>query len=196
MSLHCYHCTAEPLLPTKLDDTLPALSCKKCQGIYLDLLTYRSWLESHAAHKTSDDSETGESDKQSSKTFDASELKNTDNALVCQRCRKFMLKYRINNEHKNTINVCHTCDDVWLDRGEWPLLKYLKMQDKLTAVMSEPWQQQLRNQDREQAFNKLYQQKLGNDFEAVERFALWLQNHPQKSEIQHYLSQYRSVSNK
>ena len=66
------------------------------------------------------------------------------------------------------------------------------MQDKLTAVMSEPWQQQLRNQDREQSFKKLYQQKLGSDFDKVEDFATWLSEHPQKSDIQHYLSQHKA----
>ena len=183
MSLNCYKCTNQTLSPTKLNDTLSALVCKSCEGTYLDLLSYRTWLENHPA--VNDTNETLDS-------FSADELDNTDNALICQRCRKFMLKYRINNEHKNTINVCHTCDDVWLDRGEWSLLKYLNMQDKLTAVMSEPWQQQLRNQDRDQSFKKLYQQKLGTDFDKVEGFATWLSEHPQKSDIQHYLSQYRS----
>lgn len=181
MSLNCYKCNNETLIPKKLDDTLPALACQSCQGTYLDLLSYRSWLENHPTsnNKTAD------------KDVEVEALENSDNALVCQRCRKFMLKYRINNEHENTINVCHTCDDVWLDRGEWSLLKTLNMQDKLTDVMSEPWQQQLRNQDREQHFKKLYQQKLGDDFAKVEDFARWLSQHPQKSEIQHYLSQFK-----
>ncbi len=183
MSLNCYKCTDETLLPTKLDNTLSALGCKTCEGTYVDLLSYRTWLENH----------TIDSESKPLETFSADELDNTDSALICQRCRKFMLKYRINNEHKNTINVCHTCDDVWLDRGEWSLLKYLNMQDKLTAVMSEPWQQQLRKQDREQNFQKIYQQKLGDDFAKVEEFAKWLSTHPNKSEVQHYLAQYQAA---
>lgn len=181
MSLNCYKCTGETLLPTKLDDTLSALACQSCEGTYVDLLSYRTWLENHPVTNN----------EELIKDFSADELDNTDNALICQRCHKFMLKYRINNENKNTINVCHTCDDVWLDRGEWSLLKYLNMQDKLTALMSEPWQQHLRNEDREKAFTKLYQQKLGDDFDQVENFAQWLSNHSQKGEIQHYLSQYK-----
>ena len=185
MSLNCYHCVSSPLLPIKLDDTLPALGCIDCQGIYRDLLTYRNWLERQPKGAEKQANEVSAIDTE----INIDELDNTENALVCQRCRKFMLKYRINNEHENTINVCHTCDDVWLDRGEWQLLKHLNMQDKLTDVMSEPWQKQLRNEAREQAFIKIYEQKLGDDFERVNEFANWVVSHPKKSEILHYLSQ-------
>ena len=183
MGLNCYKCVGKTLLPAKLDNTLSALTCNTCEGTYIDLLSYRTWLENHP---------TVDSESTTPQTVSAEETDNTDNALICQRCRKFMLKYRINNEHKNTINVCHTCDDVWLDRGEWSLLKYLNMQDKLTTVMSEPWQQQLRNQDREQSFKNIYQQKLSTDFDKVEDFASWLSEHPKKSDIQHYLSHYKA----
>lgn len=188
MHLNCYCCKTLPLKPTKLDYALPALRCDECHGTYLDLLTYRTWLENNITNIEQEKMEQEQSFENAVK-IDA--LSNTDNALVCQRCCKFMLKYRINNEHDNSINVCHTCDDVWLDQGEWELLKLLKIQDKLTQVMSEPWQQALRNQEREQVFKKRYQQLLGDDFEQVEMFATWLYEHPKRSEIQHYLSAFK-----
>ncbi|MDO5768704.1 MAG: zf-TFIIB domain-containing protein [Psychrobacter sp.] len=185
MSLNCYHCVTTPLMPIQLDDTLPALGCSDCRGVYLDLLTYRHWLERQPKAGQNLLDETLASDSE----INIDEIDNTENALVCQRCRKFMLKYRINNEHENTINVCHTCDDVWLDSGEWALLKHLNMQDKLTEVMSEPWQQHLRSEAKEQSFKAHYQRLLGEDFARVEDFATWLAVHPKKSEIRHYLSQ-------
>lgn len=190
MHLNCYCCKTHPLKPTKLDYALPALRCEDCHGTYLDLLTYRTWLENNLANieqeKRTQESTTGE-------TVEIDALSNSESALICQRCSKFMLKYRINNEQANTINVCHTCDDVWLDQGEWELLKHLKIQDKLTQVMTEPWQKQLRNQEREQAFKVRYQQLLGDDFEQVEAFATWLYEHPKRSEIQHYLSAFKPI---
>lgn len=185
MHLNCYCCKTQPLKPTKLDYALPALRCDECHGTYLDLLTYRTWLENNSANI---EQEKMAQDDASDETVEVETLANSDMALICQRCSKFMLKYRINNEQDNTINVCNTCDDVWLDQGEWELLKQLKIQDKLTQVMGEPWQQQLRHQEREQAFKTRYQQMLGEDFEQVEAFATWLSAHPKRSEIQHYLS--------
>lgn len=182
--MKCYSCKTEDLHPSKLDFGLPALRCQTCQGTYLDLLTYRAWLEDVAEQIAQEQSQDMAND---TSEFDFDELDNTENALVCQRCQKFMLKYRINNEQENTINVCHTCDDVWLDRGEWELLKYLKIQDKLTYVMSEPWQKDIRTQNQKNAFTERYQQILNDDFGKVDEFTDWLNQHPKKAEIKHYL---------
>ncbi|MFW2177296.1 MULTISPECIES: hypothetical protein [unclassified Moraxella] len=177
--MFCYQCKTESLKPTKLDLGLPALRCEKCHGTHLDLLTYRAWSEDNASSI--------EADKQSDEPVVIDELTNTENALICQHCHKFMLKYRINNEHNNTINVCHTCYDVWLDQGEWELLKQLKIQDKLTEIMSEPWQKDLREQAKEQAVSEHYHQLLGDDFERVSEFGKWLDSHPKRAEIRSLL---------
>lgn len=183
--MFCYTCQTQSLKPTKLDFGLPALQCDCCQGTQLDLLTYRAWLED-VAHDDNDNDD-ADSNSADNDPIAIDELTNTENALICQHCQKFMLKYRINNEHDNTINVCHTCDDVWLDKGEWQLLKQLKIQDKLTELMTEPWQKQLREQAKQQAVKERYQTMLGDDFDKVNDFAKWLQDHPKRSEIRHLL---------
>lgn len=177
--MHCYHCKTTELKPKKLEYGLPALSCEQCDGTYLDLLTYRAWREEVAKREPSMEVLTAD--------VEEVPLANSERALVCQRCQKFMLKYRINNEQENTLNVCHTCDDVWLDQGEWQLLKRLALQDQLTEVMSEPWQSDLRKQEKAAAFRKHFQSQLGEDFERVEAFAVWLDDHPNKAQVLHYL---------
>lgn len=177
--MFCYQCKTENLKPTKLDFGLPALRCEKCAGTHLDLLTYRAWLEDMASDI--------EQDKANPDTVEIDELTNTEHALICQHCHKFMLKHRINHQHDNTINVCHTCYNVWLDKGEWELLKQLKIYDKLTEVMSEPWQKHIREQETQQAFDEHYQKMFGDDFGKIVDFANWLNQHPKASEIRHFL---------
>lgn len=179
--MQCYHCKTTALKPTQLEFGLPALRCPQCEGTYLDLLTYRAWQENFASQATS------QADNPED-TPVISELSNTETALLCQRCHKFMLKYRINNQQDNTVNVCHTCDDVWLDRGEWALLKQLNIEDKLTEVMGEPWQHKLRQQSQQQAFRHHFQKQFSEDFGKIDDFAQWLQQQPNKAQILHYLA--------
>ena len=47
-----------------------------CEGTYLDLLSYRTWLENHPAVNNANET---------LDAFSADELDNTDNALICQR---------------------------------------------------------------------------------------------------------------
>ncbi len=179
MQLNCYQCKGQTLSPTKLDVGLPALKCSECDGTYIDLLSYRTWLE--------DFSEYIESEQASDEEIVIDELTNTETAMICQRCHKFMTKYRINHEHDNTINVCTRCDDVWLDKGEWALLKQLKIQDKLTEVMSDPWQKHILNQEEQQLIDKVNHEKFGDDFEKIHDFVQWLSNHPKRRQIKSYL---------
>ncbi len=183
MRLNCYTCNDRPLKLYKLDFGLPALRCETCEGTYIDLLTYRMWLEDNAGRLN---------DKNvNNQDFDVTELENTETGISCQRCNKYMDKYRINSELENTINVCHTCDDVWLDRDEWQLLKHLNVLDKLTDVMSDDWQNTLKHEEAILNFKNRYRALLDVDFERVEEFANWLEHHEHREEIRHYLSRHR-----
>ena len=44
----------------------------------------------------------------------------------------------------NFIDLCAACDDVWLDEGEWRLLRSLHPAGHLTQILTEPWQRHVR----------------------------------------------------
>lgn len=186
MRLNCYQCKTDTLEPALLDGSLEALKCITCNGVHVYLSAYREWLEAQTLKNSNNLRAEG---SEVADNFDFTEVENTDGALICQGCGKYTLKYLIDNEHENTINVCHSCNDIWLDRGEWQLLKYLKMQNALTEVISDPWQKRLKAEERENNFKLLYQQKLGNDFAKAEEFAQWLVTRSNKNEILHYLKE-------
>ena len=175
--MNCYNCPSYPLKPIKLEHDLPARECHRCGGLHIDLLSYRSWRDSRDHNNTNQP---------------APSVEPSDNgkALVCRQCSKLMLKYKISTDHDNYVDLCTTCDDAWLDGGEWQLLKHLDIQDKLTHIMTEPWQRKLQ----EKEFEKFQQEKLlevfgAKDLERVREFAEWVAQHEKRTDILNYLYQ-------
>lgn len=44
--MNCYSYVGWRLRPIRLEHGLPARGCHRCGGVHIDLLAYRSWLES------------------------------------------------------------------------------------------------------------------------------------------------------
>ncbi|NIQ13871.1 MAG: hypothetical protein GTO02_05550, partial [Candidatus Dadabacteria bacterium] len=107
--MECPSCNSYRLKPTKLDFGLPARICSKCNGILINLLTYRSWLETVP--------ETLQAEPKA-EIF----AEDNDKALTCKKCKRIMLKYKISSETINHVDLCTHCDDAWLDYGEWNML--------------------------------------------------------------------------
>lgn len=180
--MDCYNCENARLNPVKLDFGLAARECSTCSGLHIDLLSYRSWREDNAEKLTA-------SEQQDSSTC-VEQVSATDNkkALICKRCSKFMLKYKVSTDHDNFIDLCTGCDDAWLDGGEWQLLKQLQLAGKLTQITTEPWQRHIREQAAENNFNQSYQSKLSeSDFTKLKETCDWIDQHSEKQELLKYL---------
>ncbi|NQZ31413.1 MAG: hypothetical protein HRU06_09050 [Oceanospirillaceae bacterium] len=180
--MNCYSCESFSLKPVKLDYGLPARECHKCKGVHIDLLSYRSWREDYA----------GKLETAMKNTTDTKveQVTATDNkkALICKRCSKFMLKYKVSTEHDNFVDICTSCDDAWLDGGEWQLLKQLQLAGKLTHITTEPWQRNIRAEAVEKTFQQSYQSKLGDvDFNKLQDMCTWIEQHPEKQELLKYM---------
>ena len=173
--MNCYSCNGYVLKPIKLAHGLPARQCNKCGGTHIDLLNYRSWRDS------------GQSLDQNVTVEKVVPVDN-QKALVCQRCSRIMLKYRIAAEFENYIDLCTTCDDAWLDGGEWQLLQHLELQNKLAHIMTEPWQRNLHRETAEENFNDHYLNILGeDDFARIKEISEWLKDHPQRDALFDYM---------
>ena len=174
--MNCYNCKGFALKPVRLDHGLPARQCSKCTGTHIDLLTYRHWREENTDLITKD------ADVQISGTED------NNKALICQCCSKLMLKYKISSEYDNYIDLCSTCDDVWLDRGEWNLLKHLHLEGKLTEITTTPWQRNMRHEAAETALDERYIQLLGNEeYNKLKEITDWLSSNKYRRQILRYL---------
>lgn len=175
--MDCPQCKGYKLEPREIEPNLLAAACVKCEGVFLSLMNYRFWVD--RVTLTSSDSAIEE------------EMVTTDNtkALACPKCARFMTKFNIGKGVKNRIDLCTGCDEAWLDKGEWRLLKKLDLHGKLPKLFTDAWQRNIRLQKQEQRLNSRFQTLLGDeDFRKVDAFKQWLNKHEQASDIHHFLT--------
>jgi hypothetical protein len=87
--------------------------------------------------------------------------------------------------------VCSTCDEAWLDGGEWELLEALQLSLQMPAIFTEAWQRRIRHEQSEETRRSILSRLIGEDGTTkVEAFRDWLSRNEHKSHILTYL--YRS----
>src|SRR5262249_40250286 len=130
--MKCPHCHTADLLPTMIEESLPAMGCGTCHGALVSLLYYRHWNEQYK------ESAVETAARPTVETTDTTE------AIVCPKCSRVMTKYKISGAVANRVDVCSTCDDAWLDGGEWELLEALHLSHKIPAILTDEWQRRIR----------------------------------------------------
>jgi Zn-finger nucleic acid-binding protein len=94
-----------------------------------------------------------------------------------------MSKYRISAEHRNRLDYCPHCEEVWLDDGEWQLVESLVTRGEFTKVFTQAWQHGVRGDVSSAMQEQRLRQLLGGDYERVIDFAKWLRDQPARAEI-------------
>lgn len=174
--LKCPKCKTPELLPTMIEEGLPALGCAQCHGSLVSLLYYRHWAE------TQKSASTGESKPNAIATDD------TATALTCPKCSRFMMKYKVSGAVANRLDVCGYCDEAWLDRGEWELLEALHLSHRLPSIFTEQWQRRIRREMSEESRRSILERTIGAEGAAkVEAFRDWLAQSGHRAEVLTYL---------
>lgn len=141
--MKCPKCERMSLRVSKIEDGLLAANCQKCDGKLIPLFYYRDWAEKNCVGPVFSKDITF-SDAADTKPTDETEPTNdTRSAIVCPKCGKLMTKYKMDSKVKNHLDVCHSCDEAWLDGGEWELLKKLNLSFSLPKVFTDSWQRQI-----------------------------------------------------
>jgi len=171
--MKCCNCKHVDLEPKELEHGLLAAVCPSCHSSLLPLMNYRYWSE--RSHEVSNIS---------------TELaEETSGAKQCPKCQRLMSKFKLGVATKNRLELCGHCDEVWLDTGEWDLVKKLDLHEKLSSVFTDAWQRNILKQREASSLRDHYSQVLGEkDFEKVNEFKLWLDKHPKRAEIKHYIT--------
>jgi len=75
-----------------------------------------------------------------------------------------------------------------LDRGEWQLLVELDIHNKLTDIVTSPWQSKLIDEKSEQREIEHCKNLLGDQsYQRVNEFKTWLADHPERRFIYNFL---------
>ena len=163
-----------------IDEYLPAMGCDTCHGCLLSLLYYRHWAETQKSPVTEPRSAVA-----------ALETADTNAAITCPKCARVMAKYKLSGRVSNRLDVCSTCDEAWLDGGEWELLEALHLSHKIPTIFTDAWQRRIRRELTEKTRREILTRMIGADGTArVEDFRAWLAESEHRSSIMTYL--YRS----
>lgn len=174
--MKCPSCKTETLKATKLEAGLSAMGCDKCHGASVSLLYYRDWAER-------------EEPVAPVSTLSAEPASESQTALTCPKCGKLMTKFRVSGCQNNRLDLCTSCDEAWLDGGEWEMLKSLELSHQMPMVFTEEWQRKVRKQamdsSREERLAKLIDDA---DLEKAKAARDWLKDHPNKAEILFFIN--------
>jgi Zn-finger nucleic acid-binding protein len=180
--MKCPHCQTSDLRPTMIEEFLPAMGCGTCHGSLVSLLYYRHWAETQKAAAPAG---------ATVDTVQGLETSETKKAVMCPKCSRLMTKYKLTGGVTNRVDVCGTCDEAWLDGGEWELLERLQLSLDMPAIFTEAWQRRIRHELSEETRRSILTRLVGEEGTArVETFRTWLADNEHKSHILTYL--YRS----
>ncbi len=174
--MQCTSCKEGSLLPDFIEEQLKAHICSHCRGVWILIENFMEWKKYNPDYQLS------------GKAFFEQEVSDTKKALICPVSGTFMRKIRISSEHECRLDYSTAARGVWLDYGEWELLKSDGLADSLNALVTQQWQDQIREQNTKENFRNIYKEKLGEvPYTKVKQFKLWLDKQPNKAELKAYL---------
>lgn len=175
--MKCPSCKSANLLPTMIEEYLPAMGCESCHGSLVSLLYYRHWAETQKPVAVP-----------AGMVSAAVDAADTTSAITCPKCSRIMTKFRIAGDVVNRVDVCASCDEAWLDKGEWELLESLQLSLKVTSIFSDAWQRRIRRESSEETRRNILVRMIGEEAtQRVEGFRSWLADNKHKPEILAFL---------
>jgi len=170
----CTSCKNGELAPSFIDGQFRAHTCSNCGGDWILIEDYVSWKERHPQF-----------------SFDESvlcEIDDTKTALLCPVTGTIMRKLRISTSTSHRLDYSASVGGVWLDKGEWELLKEKGLAGSLNAVLTAHWQRNIRMNNIKDNFSEIYRDKFGqNSYNKIKELREWLYSQPNKADLRAYI---------
>ena len=179
--MKCTSCKTGDLQPGYLDDLFPAHNCNHCGGSYVMLDDYLKWLEYAKPQDLNDPLVSVEAV--------ADEAEDTKRAMLCPVYGTIMLKYRISKDSSHRIDINPATNGIWIDKGEWALIKAQGLAGSLNKIFTVPWQKEIKEQNAKDVLENKYLEQFGEqDYNQVKQMRQWLDKHPQRNLLVAYLA--------
>ncbi|MBU2986148.1 zf-TFIIB domain-containing protein [Saccharophagus degradans] len=169
--MKCTSCKAGSLVPAYLDTLFPCHTCDNCGGSFVYLADYLKWKEGNP--NLANLTVSGES-------FEVSE---TAQAMICPKTGLFMTKYRIASNTDHRIDLSPTINAIWMDKGEWELLKTRGLAGRLNEIFTAPWQNKIRAAKTAEVLDGIYAKEFGENYAAIKAFRELIQPLDNRAEI-------------
>lgn len=175
--MKCPVCKTDSLLKQTVSEPLSMSCCTDCDGKWLSSTDYWSWLE------TLD----GELPEKVYSDFNL-EVYDSSKAKLCPECGRILIKFRVGHGMDFKLDHCSSCNGVWFDKNEWEMLESRNLHDEIHKIFTTKWQNEIRLEEKNQYFERMYKQKFGDDYEKVKEFKIWLDAQELKNTILAFLS--------
>ena len=172
--MKCTNCKQGDLLPSFIEGQFRAHTCSSCEGSWIFIEDYVYWRKRNPQLTFNPEI-----------TIDAEESKQ---ALLCPVTGTIMRKLKLNTSTEHRIDYSASVGGVWLDKGEWELLKEEGLAGSLNAVLTSQWQRNIRINSTKDNFSEIYKDKFGADaYNKVKELREWLYQQPNKADLRAYL---------
>ena len=111
----------------------------------------------------------------------------TEMALICPKTGSIMTKYRIATDSDHRLDFSPQINAVWMDAGEWELIKQKGLAGQLNIVFTDHWQRDLVSRESAEILRTMYQRKFGEHYETIKQFRQQLEDMPERHEVLAYL---------
>ncbi len=174
--MNCPVCKHIELFKREIEPNLLASACEDCRGRWVSNSDYDIWLKSH----------------KNLPEIPSKKLKMTipefEIVRLCPECRRILVKYKVGQNVPFLIDHCGTCAGIWLDKGEWEILKRRNLHDDLHNIFTDHWQEEVKKGETRTRLAQMYEEKFGkDDYVKIVRFKDWMENHEKEDEIIAYL---------
>ncbi len=175
--MKCTSCHEGTLSPGFIDSLFRAHICSHCGGNWVLIEDFLAWKESNPEYSFAKDIGYAEGE-------DIDSAK----AMLCPVTGSLMSKFRISSNTNHRIDYSASVGGIWLDKGEWQLLKQEGLAASLNVLVTQSWQRNIRAETAKDNFVDMYEAKFGKDVYAkIKELREWLQSQPQKSDLRAYL---------
>lgn len=172
--MNCTSCKQGQLNPSFIEGQFRAHTCSNCAGNWILIEDYVAWKERNPQFTFNSDIQC--------------DIDETTQAMLCPITGTIMRKLRISTTTEHRVDYSASVGGVWLDKGEWELLKNENLAGSLNAVLTAHWQRNIRLNNTKDNFTEIYQEKFGEDtYKKVKELREWLYQQPNKADLRAYL---------
>ncbi|MAQ01446.1 MAG: hypothetical protein CL586_04880 [Alteromonadaceae bacterium] len=174
--MNCTKCKSGVLQPSFLDGLFRAHTCSGCGGNWILVEDFVAWKEQNSEFQFAADHTVTE------------DTEDTKKALLCPVTGTIMRKFKITAGTDHRVDYSAPVGGIWLDKGEWDLLKSEQVAGTLNNVVTQHWQKQIQRESSASNLSAIYSQKFGEEnYEKVKAIRAWLINQPNKADLRAYL---------
>ncbi|WP_444920640.1 zf-TFIIB domain-containing protein [Microbulbifer sp. CnH-101-G] len=174
----CTSCKNGVLKAGFLEELFRAHTCSNCGGNWILVEDYLTWKRKNADYQFSDNLD----------VLNEEVAGDTKKAILCPVSGVIMQKFKITAGNEHRLDYSPAVGGIWLDKGEWELLKAEGLADSLNFLVTNEWQKKLRDSNARETFSEVYRKRFGEEtYGKVKEFREWLQNQENKADITAYL---------